>query len=147
MFAPSILLSHLLGGIVCCMAIAAVLGQEIISSCLSMLDQVGKAKYFTKILLASVTAKEDSYKFKKKWRISGHIFCYFVERPGTFTIKPLLQWKSIEAYTFFQNGHVRDMLHTCIAVHWDPAFSHEWKQSCKHWFFFSVIFPRVLSGH
>ena len=37
----------------------------------------------------------------------GHIFCYFVERPGVYTRRQLMQWKSLEAYNYFQSGHVR----------------------------------------
>ena len=30
----------------------------------------------------------------------SHIFCYFVERPGVFTKKELINWKSLEAYNY-----------------------------------------------
>lgn len=40
----------------------------------------------------------------------GHIFCYFIERPGVYTRKQLLQWKSMDAYNYFQSGHVRTIL-------------------------------------
>ena len=36
-----------------------------------------------------------------------HIFCYFVERPGVYTQQELMQWKSLEVYNYFENGHVR----------------------------------------
>ena len=39
----------------------------------------------------------------------GNIFCYFINRPGTFTQAQLLQWKSMEAYNYFQSGHVRNI--------------------------------------
>ena len=32
----------------------------------------------------------------------GHIFCYFVERPGVFTTMGLMNWKSLEAYNYFR---------------------------------------------
>ena len=32
----------------------------------------------------------------------GHIFCYFVEQPGVFTKKELMNWKSLEAYNYFR---------------------------------------------
>ena len=41
----------------------------------------------------------------------GHISCYFVERPGIFTRRELMQWKSMEAYNYFQSGRVR-----CVKV-------------------------------
>ena len=31
----------------------------------------------------------------------GHIFCYFIERPGLYTMQELMQWKSLEAYNYF----------------------------------------------
>ena len=33
----------------------------------------------------------------------GHIFCYFVQRPGVYTQQELMQWKSLEAYNYFQS--------------------------------------------
>ena len=36
----------------------------------------------------------------------GHIF-YYIERPGVYTRRQLLQWKSLEAYNYFTSGHVR----------------------------------------
>lgn len=41
--------------------------------------------------------------------VYGHIFCYFVERPGVFTKQELMQSKSLEAYNYFQSGHVRNI--------------------------------------
>ena len=38
-----------------------------------------------------------------------HIFCYFVECPGVFTKQELMQWKSLDAYNYFQSGHVCDV--------------------------------------
>ena len=114
-----------------CTSIAVVLNQEM-SSCLSKLDPVAKTRYFAKIQLVGLTASEDPYEMWKEGKFEedmtlwppveyGHIFCYFVERPGTFTRKQLLQWKSMEAYNYFQSGYVRDVkvytvLATCIAV-------------------------------
>ena len=37
----------------------------------------------------------------------GHIFCYFIDRPGVYTKHQLLQWKSLEVYNYFLSGHVR----------------------------------------
>ncbi len=38
----------------------------------------------------------------------GHIFCYFVERPGVCTRQELMQWKSLEAYNYFQSRYVQN---------------------------------------
>ena len=40
----------------------------------------------------------------------GHIFCYFIERPGVYTKEELLQWKSLEAYNYFVSGRVQTVL-------------------------------------
>jgi hypothetical protein len=40
----------------------------------------------------------------------GHIFCYFIERPGVYTKQELMQWKSLEAYNYFLSGHVRQVM-------------------------------------
>ena len=37
----------------------------------------------------------------------GHILCYFIERSGTYLKRELLQWKSLGAYKYLENGHVR----------------------------------------
>ena len=37
----------------------------------------------------------------------GHIFAYFLSRPGTYTQEQLLSWKQLEAYNYFQNGYMR----------------------------------------
>eukprot|EP00731_Ephydatia_muelleri_P014102 Em0007g1412a len=36
----------------------------------------------------------------------GHIFCYFIDRPGVYTRQQLLQWKQLNAYYFFTSGFV-----------------------------------------
>ena len=36
-----------------------------------------------------------------------HIFCYFVEHPGVYMQQELMQWTSLKAYNYFENGHVR----------------------------------------
>ena len=37
----------------------------------------------------------------------GHIFGYFINRPGTYTQEQLLSWKQLEAYKYFESGFVR----------------------------------------
>ncbi|XP_019861952.1 PREDICTED: uncharacterized protein LOC109590481 [Amphimedon queenslandica] len=37
----------------------------------------------------------------------GHIFTYFVTRPGLFTQEQLMSWKQLEAYNYYKSGHVR----------------------------------------
>ncbi|MCG8623863.1 MAG: hypothetical protein MJE68_17960, partial [Proteobacteria bacterium] len=44
----------------------------------------------------------------------GHMFAYFISRPGTYTQEQLLSWKQLEAYNYFENGHVRTVLSMAI---------------------------------
>ena len=37
----------------------------------------------------------------------GHIFGYFIKRPGVYMQEQLLSWKQLDAYNYFQSGHVR----------------------------------------
>ena len=123
-------------------SIAVVLGQGM-SSCLSTLDPVAKTIYFAKIQQFGLTASEDPYEIWKKGKLEkdmtlcppveyDHVFCCFVEWPGTvarkqllqwksmedFARKQLLQWKSMEVSNYFQSGRVRDMkVYTVLATH------------------------------
>ena len=38
---------------------------------------------------------------------TGLYICYFVDHRGVYTHQELMQWKSLEAYNYFENGHVR----------------------------------------
>lgn len=40
----------------------------------------------------------------------GHIFGYFITRPGLYTQEHLLAWKQLDAYNYFQSGYVRKIL-------------------------------------
>ena len=40
----------------------------------------------------------------------GNIFCYFINRLGTYTQEQLLSWKQLEAYNYFESGFVRTVL-------------------------------------
>lgn len=37
----------------------------------------------------------------------GHIFGYFITRPGVYTQQQLLSWKQLDAFNYFQAGYVR----------------------------------------
>ena len=37
----------------------------------------------------------------------GHIFGYFISRPGVYTQEQLLSWKQLDAFNYFEAGYVR----------------------------------------
>ena len=83
------------------------------------LDPIAKARYADKLKYLNLKDTDDPYcnddKFvdnMRKWPAIefGHIFCYYIDRPGLYTRKQLLQWKSLDGYNYFQSGHVRDIL-------------------------------------
>jgi len=85
------------------------------------LDRVAKERYLQKLKLLGLDERDDPYdsqnksKFVddlKKWPAIeyGHIFCYYIERPGVYSRQQLMQWKSLEAFNYFQSGHVREIL-------------------------------------
>ena len=79
------------------------------------LDAAAQQRYAEKLTLLSLKADEDPYQSGNfiddmtLWPpvTYGDIFCYFIERPGVYTKQQLLQWRSLEAYNYFQSGHVR----------------------------------------
>ena len=82
------------------------------------LDGVAKSRYFDKLKVLGLAATDDPYAsgdFQNARRLwppveFGHIFCYFIERPGVYTQQELLQWKQLEAYNYFKSGFVRTMV-------------------------------------
>ena len=84
--------------------------------CLS-LDRIARERYEEKLGLLRLKVNDDPY---ASWNADsfiddmtlwppvefGHFFCYFVERSGVYTKRELMQWKSLEAYNYFQSGHV-----------------------------------------
>ena len=89
------------------------------SSYYNSLDPIARERYKEKLKLLGLSTLEDPYELWNSDRFVvesmslwppveyGHIFCYFVERPGVFTRSELMHWKSLEAYNYFQSGHVR----------------------------------------
>ena len=79
------------------------------------LDVVACVRYQEKLTLLGLSVSEDPYELWSKEMFVesmslwppveyGHIFCYFMERPGVFTKKELMNWKSLEAYNYFQSA-------------------------------------------
>ena len=89
------------------------------------LDPVSKKRYLEKLKLSEdgdPYAPDNATKFMddmSKWPPVefGHIFCYNIECPGVYTRCQLMQWKSLEAYNYFQSDHVRAVKVWCL-----PAF-------------------------
>ena len=89
------------------------------------LDPISKERYIERLRMLDLKESDDPYadsnndKFKDdmtKWPPVeyGHIFCYFIERPGLYTRRQLMQWKSLDAYNYFQSGHVRPVRIWCL---------------------------------
>ena len=80
------------------------------------LQPTAREQYITKLGLLGLSKSEDPYANEGKFVDNmtlwpsmefGHIFCYFIERPGIYSERELMQWKSLDAYKYFQSGHVR----------------------------------------
>ena len=76
---------------------------------------LGKLQYSEKLQLVGLNLEDDPYLGngftnnlsdwpKVKY---GHIFGYFIQRPGVYKQEQLLSWKQLDAYNYFTNGHVR----------------------------------------
>ena len=85
------------------------------------LDPIAKDRYTEKLRLIGLTEDGDPYKLwvdgdmvdnMSLWPPVeyGHIFSYFIDRPGVYTKQQLLQWKSMDAYNYFKSGRVREVL-------------------------------------
>ena len=97
------------------------------SSYVTSLDPVARDRYNEKLKLLDLSETEEPYELWKTDKFVddmtlwpaveyGHIFCYFVDRPGTFTKTQLMQWKSMDAYNYFQSGHVRSVQSKCSVI-------------------------------
>ena len=82
------------------------------------MDLVAKDRYKQKLESVGLLLSDDPYLESNDGRFSddmslwprveyGHIFAYFIKRPGTYTQEQLLSWKQLEAYNFFESGYVR----------------------------------------
>ncbi len=81
------------------------------------LEGVAKQRYTKKINLLGLQEEDEPYSERSLLKFIddltlwppveyGHIFCYFVERPGVYTKQELMQWKSLQADNYFQSGLV-----------------------------------------
>ena len=83
-------------------------------------DPVAIKRYQDKLKLVGLHENEDSFAnvqlFTDDMRLwppvesrDGHIFCYFIQRPGVYTQAELMQWKSMDPYNYFRSGHVHEV--------------------------------------
>ena len=95
------------------------------SSYFDMLDARGKARYKEKLETVGLSIDNDPYVLSNADRFHsdmiqwlkieyGHVFAYSISRPRTYTQEQLLLWKQLEAYNYFENGHVRTVLSMAI---------------------------------
>ena len=84
------------------------------------LDAVAQSRYLEKLKLLGLEEKDDPYEASNscnfiddmtKWPSVeyGRIFCYYIQHPGVYTRRQLMQWKSLETFNYFESGHVRQI--------------------------------------
>lgn len=84
------------------------------------LDNVAKERYKEKLTCTGLNISVNLYLMENQVKFSsdmslwpsieyGHIFSYFINRPGMYTQEQLLSWKQLEAYNYSQNGYVREV--------------------------------------
>ena len=79
-----------------------------LSDYVDSLDAVTKSRYFDKLGVLELGARDDPYAsgdFQNAMGLRppvefGHIFCNFIKRPGVYTQQELLQWKQLDAYNY-----------------------------------------------
>ena len=88
------------------------------SSYYDSLPNEAKERYVAKLESVGLSLSDDPYLSQNDSKFSsemslwpsieyGHIFTYYISRPGTYTQEQLISWKQLEAYNYFQSGHVR----------------------------------------
>ena len=77
-----------------------------------------KARYIAKLEAVGLTLEDDPYAKESGGKFDtdmtswppleyGHIFAYFITRPGVYTLEQLLSWKQLEGYNYFQSNYIR----------------------------------------
>lgn len=89
------------------------------SDYLRALCPVAKSRYLEKLSALGLEEKDDPYAVSnlEKFNVDdmscwpnieySNIFIYFIERPGVYTQRQMVQYKSLDAYNYFKSGHVR----------------------------------------
>ena len=87
------------------------------SSYFKSLDAKAKERYREKLSCVGLSIQDDPYlptnnaRFVNdmatwSWTEFGHIFAYFITRPGVYTQEHLLSWKQLEAFNYYQESSV-----------------------------------------
>ena len=72
------------------------------------LQPTAREQYITKLGLLGLSKSEDPYANEGKFVDNmtlwpsvefGHIFCYFIERPGVYSKRELMQWKCLQVFS------------------------------------------------
>ena len=90
------------------------------SEYLKSLDATTRERYVRRLEVLGLKEEDDPYADNNSEKFIddlaswppieyGNIFCYFIERPGVYTKQELMQWKSLNAYNYFQSGFVREV--------------------------------------
>ena len=85
------------------------------------LDKETKSRYLTKLECIRLSLFDHPYSSQNDGKFSqemstwpsieyGHIFAYYINKPGTYTQEELLSWKQLEACNYFQSGYVRTIM-------------------------------------
>ena len=94
-----------------------------ISDYLLSIDPIAKKMYLKRLEVLGLTEKDDPYLEENQlkqfsdsmsaWPRSSmdkYMDGYFIRRPGVYSQQELLDWKSLQAYNFFQSGFVQTVL-------------------------------------
>ena len=83
------------------------------------LDSLTQARYRKKLEAVGLSLSDDPYSVDDRFRsdmirwpkiVYGHIFAYFITRPGTYTQEKLLSWNQLKAYNYFLSGYMTAVL-------------------------------------
>ena len=85
------------------------------------LEATARQQYKEKLSCVGLSISDDPYLTSNEGRFAndmaswprieyGHIFGYFIKRPGSYTQEQLLSWKQLDAYHYFKAGYVRTVL-------------------------------------
>ena len=91
------------------------------SQCLRGILEPARVRYVKKLQLIGLQDLDNPYREENESRFCdnmtlwppveyGHIFSYFVMRPGLYTREQLLAWKQLDSYNYFRSGYVRTNL-------------------------------------